>query len=100
MDQAGAVDGVLAVITGVMMPTGGVNRSLLYERKELRVCAHGRRALRRVIRIDDCAVICDRVPGERIRRGRRRHGGRRGMTDAMQAARVRHRGISAATLMI
>ncbi len=101
MNQAGAVDRVLAVIAGVMVAAGYVDGSLIDERKELRGRARERGGnLRWVVRVERVGVAGDRGPGKGIGRRRGGHTGRRGVAFVMNKARVGQCRVGAAALMI
>src|SRR5882672_2400710 len=100
MNETGAVDGVLAVISRIMMAAGSIERALFDEGKKLRVGVYRRSALRRIIRVEDCAVIGDRRPCKRIRRSRPGHCCGRGVTDVVSATRIGHGGIGSAALVV
>ena len=65
MNQVRAVDGVFAVVAGVMMAAGSVDVALAHEREQIELFALMlRRGLRRVIGLYLVAVVGNGVPGE------------------------------------
>src|SRR3954453_1989867 len=100
MDEARAVDRVLAVVTRVMMTAGSIQGSLAHIRKELRAGVNRRRDLRRIILVHYRPVVRHRRPGEWIGRRWPRHTRGRGMTNPMLMPRIRHSRIGAATLVV
>src|SRR5882724_9120743 len=101
MNETGAIDCVLAVITRIMVAASGIERALPNEREKLsRRAGQARGGLDWVVGITAQSIIRNSIPGERVRGSRHRDGGRRRMTLGVLKAGVRHGGVGAATLMV
>ena len=100
MNQARAVDGVLAVVAGVVVTARDIDRTLPHEREENRARRQGRRSLHRIIGIKVAAVAGDRVPGEGVRGSGQGNAGRCRVARVMIEPCERHGRVRAATLMI
>ena len=101
MNQARAVDRVFAVVAGIMVSTGNINRSLVHVREELRRrIDQSRGDLNGIVRVQVGGIPGNGRPGKWIAgNGARNCRGRR-VAHIVGEARVRHGGIGAAALMV
>src|SRR5882762_7523534 len=100
MDQTGGVDGVFAVVAGVVMPLRDVDLAFVDERIELRCfILQARRGMARVAGIID-GFAGDDAPSLREGRGWGWHVSLRGVTNVMRVPRERDFVVRAATLMV